>query len=61
MTYGLCGLAGHDPVGGIIAGGHLVEVEVHLSERFCEDDVQAASPINKGLRASSRASLKITS
>jgi hypothetical protein len=30
----------------LVAGGHLVEVEVHLSERLCEDDVQAATPIN---------------
>jgi hypothetical protein len=27
------------PVEGFIAGGHLVEVEVHLSELLCEDDV----------------------
>jgi hypothetical protein len=31
MTYGVCSLVGHDPVEGFIAGGHLVEVEVHLA------------------------------
>jgi hypothetical protein len=49
-TYGVCSFAGYNPVEGLITGGHLVEVEVHLSERFCEDDVQTASPINEGLR-----------
>jgi hypothetical protein len=30
-TYGVCGLAGHDPVKGFIAGGHFGEVELHLA------------------------------
>jgi hypothetical protein len=50
MTYVVCSLAGHNPVEWFVAGGHLVEVELHLSERLCEDDVQAAAPINEGLR-----------
>jgi hypothetical protein len=49
-TYGVHNFAADDPVEGLIVGIHLVEVEVHLSERFCEDDVQAAAPINEGLR-----------
>jgi hypothetical protein len=49
MTYGVCILAGHDPVEGFIACGHLAEVEVHLSERLCEDDVQAAPPVTTRL------------
>jgi hypothetical protein len=48
--YGVRSLAGHNPVEGLVAGSHLVQVEVHLSERLCEDDVQAATPINDGLR-----------
>jgi hypothetical protein len=47
---GYATLPGTTPVEGLIAGSHFVEVEVHLSERFCEDDVQAAAPINEGLR-----------
>jgi hypothetical protein len=43
-------LAGHDPEEGFVAGGYLVEVEVHLSYRLCKDDVQVAAPINEGLR-----------
>jgi hypothetical protein len=50
MTYGVLSLAKHDPIEGFIAGSHLVEVEVHLSERLCENDVQVASPINEGFR-----------
>jgi hypothetical protein len=42
--------AGYNPVQGLITGGHLVEVEVHLSECFCEDDVQTVAPIDEGLR-----------
>jgi hypothetical protein len=30
MTYGVRSLAGHDPIEGLIACSHLVEVEVHL-------------------------------
>jgi hypothetical protein len=30
-TYGVCSPAGHNPVEGFIAGGHLVEFEVHLA------------------------------
>jgi hypothetical protein len=29
-TYGVRSLAGHDPIEGLIACSHLVEVEVHL-------------------------------
>jgi hypothetical protein len=50
MTYGVRSFAGHNPVEGLITSGHLVEVEIHLSERFCEDDVQAAASIDEGLR-----------
>jgi hypothetical protein len=50
MTYGVRSFAGHDPVEGLIAGGHFIEVKVHLSERLCEDDVKVAAPVNKGLR-----------
>jgi hypothetical protein len=50
MSYGVCSLAGHNPVEGFIEGGNLVEVEVHPSERLCEDDVQTATTINEGLR-----------
>jgi hypothetical protein len=39
-----------NPIEGLVAGGHLVEVQVHLSKCLCEDDVQAAAPINEGLR-----------
>jgi hypothetical protein len=49
-TYGVCSLAGHDPVEGFAASGYLVEVEVHLSDRLYEDDVQAAALIDEGLR-----------
>jgi hypothetical protein len=31
MTYEIRSLARHDPVEGLIAGGHLVEVELHLA------------------------------
>jgi hypothetical protein len=50
MTYGACSLAGHDPVEGLVAGGHFIEVEVHLSEHLYEYDVQAVAPINEGLK-----------
>jgi hypothetical protein len=50
MTYGVRSLAGHDPIEGLIACSHLVEVEVHLLARLREDDVQAAAPIDDGLR-----------
>jgi hypothetical protein len=33
-TYGVCSLAGHDPVEGLIVGGHLDEVEVHFLSVF---------------------------
>jgi hypothetical protein len=46
----VCSLARHDPIEGLVAGGHFVEVKVHLLERLCEDDVQAATRINEGLR-----------
>jgi hypothetical protein len=29
-TYGVCSLAGHDPVEGFITSGHFGEVELHL-------------------------------
>jgi hypothetical protein len=35
----VCSLSGHDPVEGFIASGHLAEVELHLAQRLCEDDV----------------------
>jgi hypothetical protein len=38
-TYGVCSLAGHNPVEGFITGSHLAEVELHLAQRLCEDDV----------------------
>jgi hypothetical protein len=38
-TYGVRSLAGHDPVEGFIRSGHLAEVELHLAQRLCEDDV----------------------
>jgi hypothetical protein len=50
MTYGVRSLARHNPIEGLVAGGHLVEVKFHLAQCFCEDDIQAAAPINKGLR-----------
>jgi hypothetical protein len=43
-------LAGHDPVEGLMASGHLVEVKLHLTQCLCEDDIQAAAPVDKGLR-----------
>jgi hypothetical protein len=46
MTYGVCSLAGYDPVEGFVASSHLVEVEVHLSQRLCEDDVKATAPVD---------------
>jgi hypothetical protein len=49
-TYGVCNLAWHDPLEGFVAGGHLVEVEVHLSKCHCEDDVQAVASIDEGVR-----------
>jgi hypothetical protein len=30
-TYGVRSLAGHNPVEGLIAGSHLVQVELHLA------------------------------
>jgi hypothetical protein len=39
MTYGVGSFAGHDPIEGFITSGHLVEVELHLAQRLCEDDV----------------------
>jgi hypothetical protein len=30
-TYGVCSLAGHDPVEGFVTSGHFGEVEFHLS------------------------------
>jgi hypothetical protein len=53
MTYGVRSFAGNDTVEGLITGGHLVEVKVHLSECPGEDDVQATAPINEGLRQES--------
>jgi hypothetical protein len=50
MTYGVCSLAGHDPVEGLVAGDHLVEDKLHLAQCLREDDIQAAAPIDKGLR-----------
>jgi hypothetical protein len=49
-TYGVRTLAGHNPVEGFVAGGHLVEVKLHLAQRMCEDDIQTATPVDKGLR-----------
>jgi hypothetical protein len=50
MSYGVRSLTGHDPIEGLIASGHLVEVELYLAQCLCEDDIQAAAPIDKGLR-----------
>jgi hypothetical protein len=50
MTYGVRSLAGHDPVEGLVTGGRLVEVKLHLAQCFCEDDIQVAAPIDKDLR-----------
>jgi hypothetical protein len=49
-TYGVCSLAEYDPVEGLVTRGHLGEVEFHLLQCFGEDDVQAAAPIDEGLR-----------
>jgi hypothetical protein len=38
-TYGIRSLAGHNPIEGFITSGHLAEVELHLAQRLCEDDV----------------------
>jgi hypothetical protein len=38
------------PVEGLIAGDHLVEVELHLAQCLCEDDIQTVAPVDKGLR-----------
>jgi hypothetical protein len=38
-TYGVRSFAGHDPVEGFITSSHLAEVELHLAQRLCEDDV----------------------
>jgi hypothetical protein len=35
---------------GLITGGHLVEVELHIAQHLYEEDIQAAAPVNKGLR-----------
>jgi hypothetical protein len=50
MTYGVCSLAGYNTIEGFIIGSHLGEDKVHLSQRFCEDDVQIAAPVDEGLR-----------
>jgi hypothetical protein len=39
FSYGVCSLAGHDPVEGFITGSHFGEVELHLAYRLCENDV----------------------
>jgi hypothetical protein len=36
---GYAALPGHNPVKGFITSGHLVEVELHLAQRLCDDDV----------------------
>jgi hypothetical protein len=36
---GYAALPGTTPVEGFITSGHLAEVEFHLAQRFCEDDV----------------------
>jgi hypothetical protein len=38
-TYGVHSFARHDPVEGFISSSHLAEVELHLAQRLCEDDV----------------------
>jgi hypothetical protein len=50
MTYGVCSLSGHNLVEGFVTGSHLAEVELHLAQRLCEDDVYAAASVNEGLR-----------
>jgi hypothetical protein len=37
--YGVRGLSGNNPVEGFVTSRHLAEVELHLVQRFCEDDV----------------------
>jgi hypothetical protein len=49
-TYVVHSFAGHDPIEGLVAGGHLVEVELHLAQRLYDDDIQAIAPVVKGLR-----------
>jgi hypothetical protein len=38
-TYGVRGLSGHNPIEGFVISSHLAQDELHLAQRFCEDDV----------------------
>jgi hypothetical protein len=40
----------HNPVEGFITRSHLAEMELHLVQRLCEDDVQAAASVDESLR-----------
>jgi hypothetical protein len=48
-TYEVCSLAEYDHVERFIASSHLRDVE-KLLQHFSEDDVQAAAPVDEGLR-----------
>jgi hypothetical protein len=60
MTYGVCSLTEHNTIDRLIAGGHLGEVEVHLSQRFYEDDVQVVAPSMRVLERNAPSTMGLT-